>query len=86
MIFITLYLIIEKMQYKYIGQYIRNKRLNAGYSLNEFAIANDIDPAILSRIENLKQNIKLNILEKIASGFNQTPASFLLEFESNIEF
>ena len=69
------------MQYKFLGQYIKNKRINAGFTLNAFAIANDIDSAILSRIENLKQNIKLNILEKIANGFNQTPAEFLTEFE-----
>ena len=69
------------MQYDKLGTYIKTKRLEAGVSLNEFAFSNDIDPAILSRIENLKQNIKLNILEKIAKGFNLTPAEFLTEFE-----
>ena len=69
------------MQYKDLGKYIRNKRIEAGFSLNEFALSNDIDPAILSRIENIQQNIKLNILEKIASGFGMTPAQFLGEFE-----
>lgn len=71
------------MQYKQIGKYIRNKRVKTGASLNSFAVANEIDPAILSRIENLQQNIKLNILEKIANGFNQTPAEFLTEFENS---
>ena len=71
------------MQYEQIGKYIRNKRVKAGTSLNSFALANEIDPAILSRIENLQQNIKLNILEKIAHGFNQTPAEFLTEFENS---
>ena len=70
-----------KMQYKYLGTFIKKKRIDAGFSLNGFAIANDIEPAILSRIENLKQNIKLNVLEKIAIGFNLTPAQFLTEFE-----
>jgi transcriptional regulator with XRE-family HTH domain len=70
------------MQYKDLGKYIRKKRIEIGCSLNGFAIANDIDPAILSRIENLQQNIKLNILEKIALGFDQTPAQFLTQFES----
>ena len=79
--YIQLYRIIEKMQYKFLGQYIKYKRIKAGYTLNAFAIANDIDSAILSRIENLKQNIKLNILEKITNGFSQTPAEFLTEFE-----
>ncbi len=71
------------MQYNNLGKYIKNKRIALKLSLNEFALSNDIDPAILSRIENLKQNIKLNILEKIACGFNQTPAEFLSEFESS---
>ena len=70
------------MQYKYLGKYIKKKRIEAGFSLNSFAFANDIDPAILSRIENLHQNIKINVLEKIANGFNQTPASFLTDFEN----
>ena len=70
------------MQYENLGKYIRQKREKIKISLNEFAIANDIDPAILSRIETLKQNIKLNVLEKIAQGFNQTPAEFLTEFEN----
>ncbi len=75
------YFIIDKMQYKNLGKYIRQRRESLKISLNEFAIENDIDPAILSRIETLKQNIKLNILEKIAQGFNKTPAQFLTEFE-----
>ena len=70
------------MQYSNLGKFIKKKRIDAGFSLNGFAITNDIDPAILFRIENQKQNIKMNILEKIANGFNQTPASFLAEFEN----
>ena len=73
-----------KVQYSTIGLYIRNKREGLNISLNRFAFSNDIDPAIMSRIENLKQNIKLNVLEKIARGFNQTPAQFLTEFENSI--
>ena len=69
------------MQYSELGTYIKTKRIELGISLNEFAFSNDIDPAILSRIENLKQNIKLNILEKISKGFNLSPAEFLTEFE-----
>ena len=69
------------MQYVNLGKYIKQKREEAGITLNKFAFANDIDPAILCRIENQKQNIKLNILEKIARGFNQTPAEFLSDFE-----
>ena len=68
-------ILINKMQYENLGKYIRQKREKIEISLNEFAITNDIDPAILSRIETLKQNIKLNVLE-------QTPAEFLTEFEN----
>ena len=67
-----------------IGKYIKQKRLELGASLNSFAVANDIDPAILSRIENQKQNIKINILEKISNGFDKTPAQFLTEFEKTL--
>ena len=71
------------MEYEKLGLYIQNKRKNCGFSLNEFAFENGIDSAILSRIENLKQNIKINILEKIANGFKMTPAQFLTEFENS---
>ena len=52
-------------------------------TLNKFAIENDIEPAILSRIENLKQDIKMGVLIKIANGFNLTPAKLLSEFENS---
>lgn len=71
------------MNYILLGKYIKQKRESLKISLNKFAILADIDPAILSRIENLKQNIKLNILEKIAKTFNMTPADFLKEFENS---
>jgi len=71
------------MQYKEFGKFIRSKRESVGYTLNKFAIENDIEPAILSRIENLKQDIKFGILVKIAKGFNSTPAEFLAEFEKH---
>ena len=76
-----LYLIIEKMQYNTLGKYIKIKRKTAGITLNKFAIDNDIEPAILSRIENSKQDIKMGVLVKIAKGFNTTPAKFLSKFE-----
>ena len=73
------------MQYDKLGLYIKNKRNEFNISLNQFAFANDIDPAILSRIENLKQGVKINILVKIANGFEQTPAEFLFEFEKYLK-
>lgn len=69
------------MQYKTFGNFIREKRKATGLTLNKFAIENDIEPAILSRIENLKQDVKMGICVKIAKGFNTTPAKLLAEFE-----
>ncbi len=71
------------MQYNELGKFIKNKRQIAGKTLNKFAIENDIEPAILSRIENLKQDIKMGVLIKIANGFNLTPAKLLSEFENS---
>ena len=69
------------MQYKELGKFLKNKRLSAGITLNKFAIENEIEPAILSRVENLKQDIKMGVLVKIAKGFKSTPAKLLSEFE-----
>lgn len=71
------------MQYKNLGLFIKNKRLECKISLNEFAIAAGIEPASLSRIENLKQGVKIIALEKIAAEFKATPAEFLFEFEKS---
>ena len=71
------------MQYENLGKFIKLKRENAGLSLNKLANTAGIDPAILSRIENQKQGIKINIIKDIASVFEQTPAEFLFEFEKS---
>lgn len=71
------------MQYTEIGKFIKNKRLSINKTLNSFALDNDIEPAILSRVENMKQDIKLGVIIKIAKGFNTTPAEFLTEFEKS---
>ncbi len=70
------------MQYENLGKFIKLKREKAGLSLNKLANTAGIDPAILSRIENLKQGIKINIIKDIAYVFEQTPAEFLFEFEN----
>lgn len=70
------------MQYSDLGKFIKLKRLRTGLSLNKFATEAEIDPAILCRIENLKQGIKINILENIARVFKISPAEFLTEFEN----
>ena len=71
------------MKYEELGLYIKKQRKNLGKSLNEFALEIDVDSAILSRIENLKQDIKLNVLRKIAKGFGQKPSEFLSNFENS---
>lgn len=63
------------------GKFVRRKRLEKGFTLNKFAIAADIDPAIISRIENGMQDTKLSILMKIAKFFNLSASEFLAEFE-----
>ncbi len=70
------------MNYSELGKYIRAERIKQNITLNEFALRSDVDSAILSRIENLKQDIKLNVLIKIAKEFGKTPAEFLSNFES----
>jgi transcriptional regulator with XRE-family HTH domain len=67
--------------YKNISLYIKQRRLEKGVSLNEFALDNDLEPATLSRYENGKRAINLMNLVKIANGFNQTLAEFLNDFE-----
>ncbi len=68
-------------RYEKISSYIKEKRIKTGLSLSEFAYKNFIEPATLSRYENNKRKISLQNLVKIASGFGQTPAEFLAEFE-----
>lgn len=71
------------MKYDDLGKYIKKRREMLGNTLNNFAFENGIEPAILSRIENLRQGIKLNILAKIAKGFGKTVGEFLIEFENS---
>lgn len=70
------------MQYEKLGKFIHNKRNGLNISLNKFALENNIEPAALSRMENLKQGIKIESLIKIAKGFKMTPAELLTEFEN----
>ena len=51
---------IVNMQHKSLGKFIQQQRkaLNSNISLNSFALDIGIEPATLSRIENLKQDIK----------------------------
>ena len=76
-------MIIEEMQYDDFGKYIKEQRKKSGKTLNGFAFENDIEPAVLSRVENQKQDIKLNVLIKIAKGFGKTAGEFLTEYEKS---
>ncbi len=72
------------MQYsgtKDIRNFIKEKRLETGKTLNSFAFDADIDPAILCRIENKKQGIKFEIIEKIAKALNLKLSEFFYEYE-----
>ena len=84
MIFYHNIMIIEKMQYsKDIRDFMREKRLATGKSLNTFAFDADIDPAILSRVENKKQGVKLDMLQKFVATLDMKLSDFFLEFEQN---
>ena len=51
-------------------------------SLNSFAFDNNIEPAILSRVETLKQDIKLSVIEKIANAYGMKISDLMKEYES----
>ena len=72
------------MQYKEFGKFLRHKRenLKPKISLNKFALNNDIEPATLSRIETMKQSIKLDTLGKLAEGYGVLASELLTEYES----
>ena len=69
------------MQYSQLGKFIKEKSQQRGLSLNKFATEAEIDPAILCRIENLRQGIKLDVLEKIAFALEIKLSKFLAEYE-----
>lgn len=71
--------------YENISAYIKERRLEKGLSLSEFAYKNFIEPATLSRYENNKRKINLPNLVKISKGFNQTPSEFLADFEKRYQ-
>ncbi|MFI3300161.1 MAG: helix-turn-helix transcriptional regulator [Candidatus Gastranaerophilales bacterium] len=76
---------VEKMQQLVLGKFIKYKRELSGCSLNRFAIDAGIEPATLSRIENLKQDVKFMTLCKIAKNLEVSTSEFLAEFEKQIE-
>lgn len=72
------------MQYnEKLACYIKSLREAKGFKLNSFAYKNYIEPSTLSRIENHLLEIKISVLEKIAKGFDKTPAELLKDFETS---
>ena len=67
--------------FKRLGKYIKNKRVEAKWSLNKFAIEVEMESSTLSRNENGKSVINVETINKIAKFYNQTPAEFLADFE-----
>lgn len=74
------------MHYLKLGKFIKEKRESFKVSLNEFANMADVDPAIICRIENLKQGIKIDCLTRIAKVFGLTSGEFLIEYENSDYF
>jgi len=76
---------IEKMQYSGLGKFIRYKRnlIVPKITLNNFAFNIELEPAILSRIENEKQDIKYSCFKKFSKGFSQKPSELLDEYEKS---
>ena len=66
-----------------LGKFINQERniLFPDTSLNTFALDIGIEPATLSRIENLKQDVKFTTLNKIAKGFNLQTSEFIAKYE-----
>ena len=76
------YLIIKLMSKYSFGKFLKEKRMLFNLSLNKFSVIADVDSAIISRIENGKQDVKLNVLCKIAKAFNLSASELLAEFEN----
>lgn len=51
------------------GEYIHKLRVDNGLTLTKLAAALDIDQSTLSKIENQKRNIPIEILPKLAKVF-----------------
>lgn len=76
------------MNYENLGKYLRAKResMIPKISLNKFAINNGIEPAVLSRVENEKQDVKFLVLAKIANGMGLTLSELIQDYEKSVFF
>jgi len=55
-----------------LGNRIRQKRLQKGYSQEKLALMSDLDRTYLPGIENGKRNISITVLEKICEALGLT--------------
>jgi len=62
--------------YKIIADNIKKLRLNLKLSQEQFAEKIGCSREYISRLENYKEKISLQLLIKIASLFNKTPQEF----------
>jgi transcriptional regulator with XRE-family HTH domain len=63
-----------------IGIYIKYQREKKKYSLSEFARITDLDTSFLLRLENgVYKSVKLDVLQKLALGFNMSLEDFMIK-------
>ena len=65
------------------GEYIRQLRTNAGFTIRNIAQQLDVDPAFLGRIEKDKQSANKKIIAGIARIFNQSEKDLFNRFLSD---
>lgn len=69
------------MELSKLSEFLKQKRIKTGISLNQFAFNIDMEPATPSRIENGKLSPTLLHIIKISKGLNILPLELLQEFE-----
>ena len=65
-----------------LGEYIHLLRIEKGLTLTKLAAALDVDQSTLSKIENNKKGVSLEILRKVAEVFSIEYKKLELEFNS----
>lgn len=65
------------------GQYIKNKRMEKGYTLTQLAALIDLDSANLSKIENGKREFDAKRLEKLSIALNEDYEKLKSEYYSD---
>jgi plasmid maintenance system antidote protein VapI len=60
-----------------VGERVRDLRIERGVSLRKFALENDFNPNVISRIERGDHNITLETLLRLSRALKTTPAELL---------